>query len=398
MSNTPLIFKGVCHPPAKGTREHPSDLSVGELDASGRGKLNGLPVHVEHDTAAPSVGNVLTSFEGSRGELRVIGQITDASTAEQVRNGRLRGLSLGTDCIQSMDGNVLTRSQKELSVCEEGRRNGTWITHLDNKLVHTVAAFSKSVSDGVSTETYNEAKKLADERAAKLATAEAKLQIYESRERETLKSFQPSMEAMVKELHDEAPTDHKPHFATMLDWTRTASERPNIDTQMQLGCVVHACASKLKRVREDASVQSTTAEQLAASAKELEAANETIGNKERRIGELSDSLKEIQANSEKLQAQLEKAGALSEKFDFSKATSREESPPITNEADIAKTTSNASKGALAAMPAFSPADALTNFAFAHGSSGSSRFMPAISNHALLGAAGSESLHNAIRPM
>lgn len=139
-----LIFKGVAHPPAKGKRDHPSDLSVGELDASGRGKLNGLPVHIEHDTSAPSVGNVLTSFEGSRGELRVIGQITDPATAKQVRDGSLRGLSLGTDCIQSMNGDVLTRSQKELSICEEGRRNGTWITHLDDKLVHTVAAFSKS--------------------------------------------------------------------------------------------------------------------------------------------------------------------------------------------------------------------------------------------------------------
>ena len=142
--STPLIFKGVAHPPAKKHRDHPSDLSVGELDASAHGHLNGLPMHVEHDTSKSSVGNVLTSFEGSRGELRVIGQITDPSTAERVRNGTLRGLSLGTDCIQSMDGAVLTRSQKELSVCGEGRRNGTWITHLDNQLVHTVAAFSKS--------------------------------------------------------------------------------------------------------------------------------------------------------------------------------------------------------------------------------------------------------------
>ena len=143
MSDKPLVFKGIAHPPAKGTREHPADLSAGELDATARGKLNGLPVHVEHDTAAPSVGNVLTSYEGTRGELRVVGQITDPAIAAQVRSGELRGLSLGTDCIQSMDGNVLARSQKELSVCEEGRRSGTWITHLDNQLVHTVAAFSK---------------------------------------------------------------------------------------------------------------------------------------------------------------------------------------------------------------------------------------------------------------
>ena len=155
MSSAPLIFKGIAHPPAKGKRDHPSDLNVGELNATAGGKLNGLPVHVEHDTAAPSVGSVLTSFEGSRGELRVIGQINDPAIAAQMRSGDLRGLSLGTDCIQSMDGDVLTRSQKELSVCDEGRRNGTWITHLDNQLVHTVAAFSKSAFGKPASATAN---------------------------------------------------------------------------------------------------------------------------------------------------------------------------------------------------------------------------------------------------
>jgi len=254
-------------------------------------------------------------------------------------------------------------------------------------------------TDNVSKETYEEAKKLGDDRAAKLASAEAKLQIYESREREQLKSFQPHMEAMIKELHDEAPVDHRPHFNSMLEWSRTASDRPNIDTQMQLGCVVHACASKLKRVREDASVQSATAEQLASSSKKLEAAEDLLGVKDRRIGELSNSLKEIQENSEKLQAQLEKAGALSEKFDFSKAASREESPPAaTGDDAITKTTENASKGAMPGLPKYSPTDALMSFAFEHGSAVSGRFMPAVSNHSLLGAAGSDSFASAIRPM
>lgn len=138
----PLIFKGIAHPPAKNARDHPSDLSVGELAATARGGLNGLPIHIEHDTAAPSVGNVLTSYEGTRGELRVMGQITDRETAAKVRSGELRGLSLGTDCVQTLDGDVLNRSQRELSVCEEGRRSGTWVTHVDNQLVHSVAAFS----------------------------------------------------------------------------------------------------------------------------------------------------------------------------------------------------------------------------------------------------------------
>ncbi|MDA9603598.1 hypothetical protein N9S30_00420 [bacterium] len=79
---------------------------------------------------------------GSRGELRVMGQINDAETARRVTSGKLRGLSLGTDCIQDIDGNTLSRKQKELSICEEGRRTGTWITHLGDKQVHEVACFS----------------------------------------------------------------------------------------------------------------------------------------------------------------------------------------------------------------------------------------------------------------
>ena len=139
MSETPLYFKGIAHPPPKPVRDHPSDLSVGELTAT---NAAGLPLHVEHETDKAPVGNVLASWEGSRGEMRVMAKVDDPEIASQIRNGTMRGLSLGTDCIQSMDGNVLSRSQKELSVCEEGRRSGTWITHVDNQLVHTVAAFS----------------------------------------------------------------------------------------------------------------------------------------------------------------------------------------------------------------------------------------------------------------
>ena len=255
------------------------------------------------------------------------------------------------------------------------------------------------VAGDVSKETYDEAKKLAEERAAKLASAEAKLQIYETREREQLKAYQPGIVALMEELHGEAPADAKAHFAGMLDWSRTASERPNIDTQMQLGTVIHACASKLKRVRDDASVQSATAEQLASATKELETAKETLGAKERRIGELSASLQEIQANSEKLQAQLEKAGMLAEKHDFSKAASREAEPPAATGDGVVAKTENASKAAFATIPSFSPTDALVSFANAHGVAASSRFIgqPG-SNHSLLGPMAGSDFASAIRPM
>lgn len=253
--------------------------------------------------------------------------------------------------------------------------------------------------DSISKDTFEETKKLAEERATKLASAEAKLQIYEERDRKQLKAYQPGMEEMIKELLDEAPVDTKPYFNNMLDWSRTASERPNIDTQMQLGSVVHACASKLKRVREESSVQSATADQLAASAKENDLLKAELGMARQREAELTCSLKEIQTNSEILQTKLEKAGAMSEKFDFSKATSREALASTTGSNDnLLSTTDNASNGSVMTLPTYSPTDALLSFAVSHGSSASNRFMPASTNHSLLGASSSEPIFSAIRPM
>lgn len=254
-------------------------------------------------------------------------------------------------------------------------------------------------TDGVSKQTYDETKALAEERAAKLATAEARLQAYETRERAQLQSFQPAMEGLIKELStDYANPETKGHFDSFADWTRTCHERGNLDTQMQLGTVIHACASKLKRVRDDASVKSATAEQLADTTKELEAMKESVGAKDRRIGELSESLKEIQSNSEKLQLQLEKAGALQEKFDFSKTASREESPPVTATGEVIKTTENASKGAMA-MPTFSASDALGMFVSEHCGSATGRFTGQMgSNHSLLGPSAGSDLAGSIRPM
>ena len=262
---------------------------------------------------------------------------------------------------------------------------------------------ASDVISGVSHETFNETKKLADERAAELASARAKLELYEKRDRDTLRTYQPAMEEMIKELHGEAAADAKPHFSSFLDWTRTASERPNIDTQLQLGTVVHACASKLKRVREESSVTAATAEQLAQSAKENEALKNELGISRQRNDELSTSLKEITENHAKLQQELEKAGLFknAEKFDFSKASSREvdASPHATTAPGVDVKTENASKGALGMVSSINPADALTAFVSQYSTQQSSRFMPAASNHSILGSNSSEAgLSLAIRPM
>ena len=62
----------------------------------------------------------------------------------EMQAGQLRGLSLGTDMVMDETGSVLYRSQAELSICEEGKRDGTWVDTIDGRTVHAVACASKA--------------------------------------------------------------------------------------------------------------------------------------------------------------------------------------------------------------------------------------------------------------
>ena len=87
-------------------------------------------------------GECLASWQGTDGSLRVAARVTDPVAIQKVRDGSLRGLSLGTDMVMDEKGDVLFRSQGELSICEEGRRPGTWIDTVNGKTVHRVACAS----------------------------------------------------------------------------------------------------------------------------------------------------------------------------------------------------------------------------------------------------------------
>ena len=52
----------------------------------------------------------------------------------------MRGLSLGTGMTLDGDGNVAFRGQDELSICEEGKRPGTWIDTMDGVPCRPVSA------------------------------------------------------------------------------------------------------------------------------------------------------------------------------------------------------------------------------------------------------------------
>jgi hypothetical protein len=67
------------------------------------------------------------------------------ATESAIRQGSMRGLSLGTEVVQREDtGDVLRRAQAEISVCEQPRRIGCWVDIIEGKQVHQRHSFSKS--------------------------------------------------------------------------------------------------------------------------------------------------------------------------------------------------------------------------------------------------------------
>lgn len=126
-------IRGVAHPPpSQGGREDPADLTAAEMNCQ---RLAGRPLLNEHQ-GGERVGTCLTSWEGQHGELRISAAVSDPKMQKQILNGSMRGLSLGTDMVGSVDGKVLYRGQAELSVCEQGRRSGTWIDTINGKNVY----------------------------------------------------------------------------------------------------------------------------------------------------------------------------------------------------------------------------------------------------------------------
>ena len=132
----------MAHPPAPidGTRAGPADLSRAEIQTT---NLAGRPLLHEHN-AGEHVGTCLASWPGGDGSLRIAAKVNDPETIRQMHNGNLRGLSLGTDMVMDVQGKVLYRNQAELSVCQEGRRPGTWIDSIDGKTVRVQECFSSA--------------------------------------------------------------------------------------------------------------------------------------------------------------------------------------------------------------------------------------------------------------
>jgi hypothetical protein len=383
--STPLPIRGVAHPPPRrdGARNNPADLSRAEIQST---DLAGKPLLNEHD-ASERVGTVLASWEGPRGELRIAANVENAAAQQQVRDGTLRGLSLGTDMILGMDGQVAYRGQAELSVCAEGKRPGTWVDNVAGQVVHAVETFSSrnesesptpakndmtplstkqnrrrhspcpSTSLSLSlflppklamTDVSNAAppaeaardelvERLKADLAAKTeetARANARAGLYEEKERARIRGWKDDAEFFMRDFVNEEIDGFHEGSATLKEdvaplgvWASEFADKADIASQGALAAVSYVASKGIKRLREKASANSAAAESLASTMK----ANEDLTAKHTKLqADYDDALKcmaERQAGLETLQAELSRAGLMNEKFDFSKLASREANPP-----------------------------------------------------------------------
>jgi len=137
-----MEIRGTAHPPPprNGARLDPSDLTPAEIATT---DVTGRPLLYEHDQGT-RVGTCLASWEGRDGSLRIAAQVSDPETQAQIRSGKLRGLSLGTEMVQDTNGALVFKRQGEVSVCEEGRRAHTWIDTVGGQMVQVAACASRT--------------------------------------------------------------------------------------------------------------------------------------------------------------------------------------------------------------------------------------------------------------
>ena len=202
-----------------------------------------------------------------------------------------------------------------------------------------------AAEETVSKESYEALKAQLEAKSQDLAEARARGEVYEQKERTRIASFQPAAQEFMKEMMDGADAETKADLQPLATWADDFAAKQDIMSQAPLARLVSCASAKLKRTREEASVNSESATALSGAMSELETTKTERDGLRVRVGELESLANERQVGLEKLQAELARAGLLSEKFDFSKLSSREKGvePGAAATPKLEAGTSNASK-------------------------------------------------------
>jgi vacuolar-type H+-ATPase subunit I/STV1 len=247
------------------------------------------------------------------------------------------------------------------------------------------------IADAGETYSKDYVESLKKELAAKSeaeAVLKAKFAAHDERQRAQLAELQPVVSEWIKEGMEAAP-EHKHEMQALQTFGDNLAKAESVESAMPFARMISVHSAKFKRERETFSQVSATAEELGKANKQIEELTADRDAKVSRIAELEGLCTERQEAAEKMQAELARAGMLKEKLDFSKATSREKSPP-----DPTQTSESAR--APPAAPAAPAADPL--LAFVQRGSGTGRIGLSSTGHHLLGASagGDTSLATALR--
>jgi uncharacterized coiled-coil protein SlyX len=242
---------------------------------------------------------------------------------------------------------------------------------------------------GVSTTTHNQMKSENDQLREQLAQLKAKQAVHDDRQRETLTKLQPDIKEFIGDIAKANP-EHA-ELGMMTRWADNLAQSESLDTNMGIARMVSCASANFKRVREEASQLTEKSTLLSDAYKKIEGLESERDTKSTRITELEGLVAERTDAATKLQEELAKHGAITEKFDFSKASSREAGASSSGEAAPA---AGASSSRSAAAPSMD--DAL--FAFvSSGGRGGLKIGQSSSAHHLLGASGGEAdIANALR--
>ena len=231
-------------------------------------------------------------------------------------------------------------------------------------------------TEGFSAEFVASLKKELADKTASEASLKARFATYELRQRETLKTLQPTVVDWINQGMEEAGAEHAAELKPLQEFGSSLADAANVDSALPLARMISCHSALFKRKSAEFSMASATAEELAAANKTIDELKVADAAKAQRITELETLSNERQEVATKLSEQLQASGAIVEKFDFSKASAREVNPPAG--ASDAPAASSAP-----AVPKAAMADPL--FAFVSGSGGgNANLMPSASTHALLG--------------
>ena len=163
------------------------------------------------------------------------------------------------------------------------------------------------------------------------ARANARMGLYEAKERSRISAWQEDAKFFMSEFVNEEIDAHHPGLskddvAPLGTWAATYHEKADIASQGALAAVSYVASKGIKRLREEASKGAAAATTLAETMK----ANEDLAAQNAKLqkdyAEAMTLCDERQQGLETLQAELIKGGLMNEKFNFSKLTSREQTP------------------------------------------------------------------------